>query len=61
MLSALLVYSSPLSTSGKLKISSPENTFLLTSIIETLLTINVLLEDGDKSFPAGTNTQVSGL
>ena len=59
MLSALLVYSLPLSTSGKLKISSPENTLQLIDIIETLLLINVLMENGDKFSPTGTNTQVS--
>jgi len=61
MLSALLVYSLPLSTSGKLKTSSPENTIQLIVIIKTLLTINVSMENGDKSFPTGTNTQVSTL
>tara|TARA_B110000196_G_C20718225_1_gene462959 strand:+ start:232 stop:417 length:186 start_codon:yes stop_codon:yes gene_type:complete len=61
MLSALLVYSLPLSTSGKLKISSPENTILLIAIIKTLLTITALMENGEKSLPTGTTTQVSNL
>jgi len=61
MLSALLVYSLPLSTFGKLKIFSPENTILLIDITKMLLTINVLMENGEKSFPSGIDTQVSNL
>ena len=61
MLSALLDYSLLLSIFGKLKIFSPENTTQLIAIIETLLLINVLPENGDKSLIAGTNTQVSAL
>jgi len=61
MLSASLVYSLLLSTYGKLKIFSPENTIQLIDIIELLLAINVLMENGDQSFQTGTDTQVSTL
>jgi hypothetical protein len=61
MLSALLVYSLPLSISGKLKISSPENTFLLIAIIEALFKIIVLMANGEKSLKTGIITQVSNL
>jgi len=61
MLSALLVYSLLLSTYGKLKISSPENTIQLIDTIEALFRINVLSENGLLSLQTGTDTQVSTL
>jgi len=61
MLSALLVYSLPLSISGKLKISSPENTTKLIAIMQKLLQITVLMVNGEQFLKTGTTTQVSNL
>lgn len=61
-LSVLLVYSCLLSTSGKLKISSPDNTFLLTILmLPLLLLIASDLELGVTFLTSGTNTQISHL
>ena len=62
MLSALLVYSCPLSTSGKLKISSPDNTFHLIILMLPLLLLIVSEQElGVTFFNSGTNTQISQL